>query len=82
MQVQEVWICRKQASNNVSAGRLLCGVPLAYIEHYSAGEGGADLPVCLPGGRVWGHSWALPRILIHDPLGRTGVYWQDGTRLN
>ena len=82
MQVQEVWICRKQANNNVPDGQLLCSVPVANIQHYKGGEGGADLPVCLSSGRVWGHSRALPRILIHDSLGRTGVYWQDGTRFN
>ena len=40
------------------------------FEHDHDGEGAADLPPDIPGGRVWGNSRTLPRILLHDSLGR------------
>ena len=44
------------------------------FEHDHDGEGAADLPSDIPGGRVWGNSRALPRIILYGNLGEGAAY--------
>ena len=62
----------KVANSTLSAK----GTPISStpsFEHDHDGDGAADLPPDIPGGRVWGNSRTLPRILLHDSLGRDAV---------
>ena len=50
-------------------GHLLCQ-PVGGLALHHGPDGGAALPLDLPGGGVWGHPGPLPGGVYHDPLGR------------